>query len=147
MEAWLSPAVGFDFPNAKAANYGEGKNKISWITIQDVAAFAVAAVDNPAAINKTIELGGPDALSPLEVVALFENAGGKKFDLQLVPMETLQAQRNAATDDLSKSFASLMLTYAAGNEISMQQTLKAIPVKLCSVNDYAKRVMRVGQPV
>jgi uncharacterized protein YbjT (DUF2867 family) len=70
-EAWLSPAVGFDFPNAKATIYGEGKNKISWITIQDVAAFAVASIDNPAAKNKTIELGGPDALSPLEVVFNF----------------------------------------------------------------------------
>lgn len=146
-EAWLSPAVGFDFPNAKATIYGEGKNKISWITIQDVAAFAVASVDNPAAKNKTIELGGPEALSPLEVVALFEKAGGKKFELQHVPVEALQAQKNAATDDLSKSFASLMLVYATGNEINMQQTLKSFPVKLNSVVDYAKRVMLISQSV
>jgi uncharacterized protein YbjT (DUF2867 family) len=146
-EAWLSPAVGFDFPNAKATIYGEGKNKISWITIQDVAAFAVASVDNPTAKNKTIELGGPEALSPLEVVALFEKAGGKKFELQHVPVEALQAQKNAATDDLSKSFASLMLVYATGNEINMQQTLKSFPVKLNSVCDYAKRVMMVSQSV
>lgn len=146
-EAWLSPAVGFDFPNAKATIYGEGKNKISWITIQDVAAFAVASVDNPAAKNKTIELGGPEALSPLEVVALFEKAGGKKFELQHVPVEALQAQKNAATDDLSKSFASLMLVYATGNEINMQQTLKSFPVKLNSVVDYAKRVMLMNQAV
>lgn len=146
-EAWLSPAVGFDFPNAKATIYGEGKNKISWIAIQDVAAFAVGSVDNPATKNKIFELGGPEALSPLEVVTLFEKAGGKKFELQHVPVEALQAQKNTAPDDLGKSFASLMLVYAAGNEISMQQTLKAIPVTLSSVNDYAKRVMQVGQPV
>jgi uncharacterized protein YbjT (DUF2867 family) len=92
----------------------KGKTRISWITIQDVAAFAVASVDNVAAKNKTIELGGPEALSPLEVVALFEKAGGKKFELQHVPVEALQAQKNAATDDLSKTFASLMLMYATG---------------------------------
>jgi len=146
-EAWLSPAVGFDFMNVKATIYGEGKNKISWITIQDVAAFAVASVDNPAAKNKIIELGGPHALSPLEVVSIFEKAGGKKFELQHVPVEALQAQNNAAPDDLSKTFASLMLTYAAGNEINMQQTLKAFPVKLNSVNDYATRVMPASQSV
>jgi len=145
-EAWLSPAVGFDFPNAKATIYGEGKNKISWITIQDVAAFAVASVDNDAAKNKTIEIGGPEALSPLEVVGLFEKAGGKKFELQHVPVEALQSQKNAAPDDLSKTFASLMLVYAAGQEINMESTLKAIPVKLNSVNDYAKRVVLMGQP-
>ncbi len=142
-EAWLSPAVGFDFPNAKATIYGEGKNKISWITIQDVASFAVAAVDNPAAKNKTIELGGPDALSPLEVVALFEKAGGKKFEIQHVPVEALQGQKNAATEDLGKTFASLMLNYAAGSEINMLHTLKAFPVKLNSVRDYANRVCRL----
>lgn len=146
-EAWLSPAVGFDFPNAKATIYGDGKNKISWITIQDVAAFAVSAVDNPAAKNKIVELGGPDALSPLEVVALFEKAGGKKFELQHVPVQALQEQKNAAPDDLGKTFTSLMLIYAAGQEINMQQTLKAFPVKLNSVSDYAKWVMPVNEPV
>lgn len=147
VEAWLSPAVGFDFPNAKATIYGEGKNKISWITIQDVAAFAVASVDNPAAKNKTVELGGPDALSPLEVVALFEKAGGKKFELQHVPVEALQGQKNGSTDDLGKTFASLMLNYAAGSEVNMQHTLKAFPLKMNSVRDYANRMMAVSQSV
>jgi len=53
----------------------------------------------------------------------------------------------ARPDDLSKTFASLMLTYYAGQEINMQQTLKAFPVKLNSVNDYVQRVMKVSQPV
>jgi NADH dehydrogenase len=29
MEVWLSPALGFDFPNAKATIYGSGRNKLS----------------------------------------------------------------------------------------------------------------------
>ena len=140
MEAWLSPAVGFDFPNAKATIYGEDKNKISWISIPDVAAFAVAAVDQPEAKNKVIALGGPEALSPMEVVALFEKTGGKKFELQHVPVEALQGQKNSATEDMRKTFASLMLNYAAGSPIEMSKTLQAIPVKLTSVADYARRV-------
>ena len=146
MEAWLSPTIGFDFLNSKATIYGEGKNKISWISIQDVAAFAVASINNLAVKNKSIELGGPEALSPLEVVALFEKTGGKKFELQHVPVEALQGQKNAAPDDLSKTFASLMLVYAGGNEINMEQALKAIPLKLNSVRDYANRVLLVSQP-
>ncbi len=73
MEVWLSPILGFDYPNAKATIYGEGNNKISWIAIKDVAAFAVAALNNPDAKNSVIELGGPEALSPLEVVNIFEH--------------------------------------------------------------------------
>lgn len=145
MEAWLSPAVGFDYQQAKATIYGEGKNKISWIAIQDVATFAVASVDTAAAKNTTIEIGGPEALSPLEVVALFEKAGGKKFELQHVPVEALLGQKNSATDDLSKTFASLMLTYAAGQEIKMKEILKILPIRLNFVRDYASRVMLASQ--
>lgn len=145
MEAWLSPAVGFDYQQARATIYGEGKNKISWIAIQDVATFAVASVDTAAAKNKTIEIGGPEALSPLEVVALFEKAGGKKFELQHVPVEALLGQKNSATDDLSKTFTSLMLTYAAGQEIKMKEILKILPIRLNSVRDYASRVMLASQ--
>ena len=58
MEVWLSPALGFDFANAKAQIYGAGHNPISWISFADVAQFAVASLGNPAARNAIIELGG-----------------------------------------------------------------------------------------
>jgi uncharacterized protein YbjT (DUF2867 family) len=138
MEVWLSPALGFDYPNAKATIYGEGKNKVSWIAIKDVAAFAVAALDNPAAKNKIIELGGPQALSPLEAVNIFETAKGTKFALEFVAKEALEAQRKAAQDPLSKSFATLMLGIATGSEIDMKNAMDVFPMRLTSVHDYAK---------
>ena len=141
MEVWLSPHLGFDHPNAKATVYGSGNNKISWISLRDVAAFAVASLDNEAAKNAVIALGGPEALSPLEVIKIFEEESGKKFEIQNVPVEALQAQKDAAQDSLSSSFASLMLGYAAGNTISMEETLQKIPHKLISVRDYAKQAV------
>jgi uncharacterized protein YbjT (DUF2867 family) len=138
MEVWLSPALGFDYPNAKANIYGEGKNAISWIAIKDVAAFAVAALDNPAARSATIKLGGPEALSPLEVVGIFETAKGKKFELQFVPEEALKAQINAAQDPLGASFAALTFGVARGSVIDMKNTLNDFPVQLTAVVDYAK---------
>ena len=91
-EVWLSPAVGFDFANRKASLYGAGQNPISWISYLDVAQFAAASVGNQAAKNATLALGGPQAISPLEVVKLFEKAGGKPFEVTLVPVEALQGQ-------------------------------------------------------
>ena len=139
MDIWLSPAVGFDYPNAKATIYGEGKKQVSWIAIKDVASVAVASLDNPAAKNKIIELGGPDALSPLEVVNIFETNQGKKFELQFVPEDTLKAQKEGAQDSLSESFAALMLGVASGSKIDMEKTLSIFPMHLTSVSDYAKR--------
>lgn len=139
MEVWLSPILGFDYPNAKATIYGEGRNKISWIAIKDVASFAVDSLDNPAAKNRIIELGGPEALSPLEVVNVFEVAKGKKFELQFVPEEAIRAQRDAAQDPLSESFAALTLGVVIGSEINMKNTLDFFPIQLTSVSDYATR--------
>jgi uncharacterized protein YbjT (DUF2867 family) len=139
MEVWLSPVLGFDYPNAKANIFGEGNNKVSWIAIKDVAWFAVDAIDNPAAKNRFIELGGPEALSPLEVVNIFETAKGKKFELQFVPEENIKAQRDAAPDPLSKSFATLTLGVVNGSEINMKNTLADFPVQLTSVKEYAQR--------
>jgi uncharacterized protein YbjT (DUF2867 family) len=138
MEVWLSPALGFDYPNAKATIYGKGKNKISWIAIKDVASFAVAALDNPAAKNSVIELGGKEALSQLEVVNIFETTKEKKFELQFVPEEAITAQRDEAQDPLSESFAALTLGVVKGSEIDMKNALDDFPIHLTSVNDYAK---------
>ena len=92
MDVWLGPAVGFDYPNAKAVIYGKGDNPIRWISFLDVARFAVASLDNPGADNATLELGGPESITPSEVVRTFEKAGGKPFDVTRVPLEALQAQ-------------------------------------------------------
>ena len=140
MDIWLSPAIGFDFLNHKATIYGEGKNKISFIAIRDVAAFAVASIDNVQASNASIELGGPQALSPLEVVKIFEEYGNP-FEVVHVPEEALRSQKNASSEPLQQSFAALMLTYARGTDIDMNDQLKQFAIKPTSVADYSKKVM------
>jgi len=136
-EVWLSPALGFDATNGKAQIYGGGHNKISWISFQDVAQFAVSALDSPRAKNAVVELGGPESLSPLEVVRLAEQVMRKRFDVQHVPEETLRAQYGSSTDPLQQSFAALMLWYARGGAIDMRATLQAFPVqRLRSVREH-----------
>jgi uncharacterized protein YbjT (DUF2867 family) len=139
-EVWLNPAAGFDYANHKAAIYGNGENPISWISFLDVAQFAAACVDNPAARNVTLPLGGPAGISPLGVVKIFEKVGGKPFEVSHVPVEALQAQLAGTDDPFQKSFAGLMIGYAGATAIDMQATLKAFPLKLSSVEDYAKSV-------
>lgn len=140
MEIWLSPAIGFDYPNNKANIYGNGENPLSWISLVDVARFAVLAVDEPAARNAVLELGGPDKLSPNEVVRVFEEVIGKPFQVEYVPVEALQAQKAGTDDPLQQSFSALMLDYAKGDPIDMQDTLQAFPIELTSVREYASQV-------
>lgn len=140
MEVWLSPALGFDYENARVRIYGEGNNGLSWVSYKDVAQFAVASLDNSASHNAVIEVGGPQVLSPLEVVHIFEDVGGQRLAIEFVPEDTLRAQKADAADPLQQSFAALMLTYANGDPIEMETTLKAFPLQLASVRDYAEHV-------
>ena len=143
MEIWLGPALGFDIGAARAQIFGAGDGKLSWISLCEVAQFAAAALDNPAARDAVIELGGPDALSQRDVVALAERIGGRPFELQRIPEEALRAQYESATDPLQKSFAAMMLQVAHGDVVPMDATLRRFPIRLTSVADYVRRTVAV----
>lgn len=138
MEVWLSPAVGFDSANAKAQIYGSGEKPLSLISFLDVARFAVVCLDNPAARNATLEIGGPEALSQLQAVQIFEQVAGQPFEVAHVPVEALAEQQKTATDPMQQSFAGLMQWYARGDAVDMEETLQTFPVALTSVQEYAR---------
>jgi uncharacterized protein YbjT (DUF2867 family) len=141
MEVWLSPAVGFDYANARARIYGSGEKPLSLISFPEVAQFAVASLDNPAARNATLEIGGPEAVSQLQAVKIFEEASGRTFETEHVPEQALADQQKASTDLMEQSFAGLMQWYARGDAVDMDDTLKAFPIQLTSVRDYAQNVL------
>ena len=87
-----------------------GTSPVSWVSFPDVAESATV-LRNPAAERRTIEFGGPDALSPIEVVPV-SNRLVAPFKVEHIPDETLRAQFEGATDSLQKSFAALMLAYS-----------------------------------
>jgi uncharacterized protein YbjT (DUF2867 family) len=139
MEVWLSPMLGFDAAAGRARIYGEGHNPISWISLHDVVRYTVAAAcGHEAAWNASVELGGPAAVSPLDVVRTFERASGRTFEVEHVPEQGLRAQFESAADPTQKSFAALMLGYAAGDAIPMAETAKRFGIQPTSIEDFAR---------
>ena len=141
MEVWLTAAVGFDVANAKAQLCGDGTKPVSYISQKDVARFAIASLDNPAAKNATLELGGPEQISQLAAVKIFEELTGRQFKKQSIPEKALQSQRDEATDPMQESFAALMLCVAHGDPIDMEYVLQTFPIKLTTVREYAMSVV------
>ena len=139
MEVWLSPFLGFDVANARARIFGEGRGPNNWISFHDVARFVVAAVDNPRALNETFAFGGPEALTQLEVVALFEQLTGRAFTLEFVPEEALQAMRTTGEDPMPKTAAGLMLNCSRGDTLDMARVLEVLPVTCTTVREFAQR--------
>lgn len=144
MEMWLSPALGFDPASGRARIYGSGEAKVSYISLYDVGAFAVAVAANPSHPSAFLEMGGPEPLSQLNAVAIFERMLGRKCELENVPLAALEEQHHS-NDPLQKTFAALMMGYAKGDAIpGSLETARQYGVTLHSVSDYAATFRKVA---
>jgi uncharacterized protein YbjT (DUF2867 family) len=148
-EVWLSPSLGFDVAKASVQIYGSGHHRISGISAHDVARFAVAALDTPRALNAVIRLGGPEALSPLDVVQLAERITGRRFDVHHVPEYQLRAQYESASEPMTRTSAALLLYYAAGDVVDMAGPLRLFHVPpLRSVYEHLQsNVLQISQGI
>jgi NADH dehydrogenase len=63
---------------------GEGSSRHSYISMLDVAAFALASIDNPAALNQRLLLGGPEPLSLRDAVAVYEQVLGRPIPVRSI---------------------------------------------------------------
>jgi len=141
METWLGPLVGFDYAKGSVRIYGAGDNPISYISVRNVAEFAAGSLETAVAMNATVPLGGPEAISPNAALRIFEKIAGHPFTVERVPVETITQQQKEATDPMQKSFATLMLAMAAGDSVPMEKTARDFGVRLRSVHQYAEEVV------
>lgn len=85
MEVWPAMVVGIPVAMGNPVTLmGEGRSRQSFISAGDVANYAVAAVDNPAAANQYLAIGGPEALSYRGVVAIYERVLGRSIPVNHV---------------------------------------------------------------
>ena len=83
MDVLVRVAVGLPLLNGSPVTLiGESKRKHSFIAAQDVAAFAVAAIDNPAAQNQSIPIGGPEPVSWLDIVETARRVSNQEISIQ-----------------------------------------------------------------
>ena len=138
VEVWLGPRLGFNVAEAKARIYGDGTATISYVSAVDVAAFVVAAATGSVGTREVVQIGGPEPISQLGVVALFERVLGRSFSVEHLPMAALEAQHQSA-DPLQKTFSALMMACALGDAMpEAGQTASRYGVSLTSVEDYAR---------
>ena len=87
MEVWVAVVVGMPVSQGRPVTLvGEGRRRHSFISDRDVAAFAVAAVENPAARNEYLAIGGPDPLSWRDVVETYERVLERSIPVEFVAM-------------------------------------------------------------
>jgi uncharacterized protein YbjT (DUF2867 family) len=137
MDIWFSPLCGFDVAAAKATIFGTGDRPVTWIAAQDVAEIAARAALGEGPARGTFELGGPQALSQLEVVERFEATTGRRFTLDALPQHQLESRLAGASHPVDRSLFALMLEAARGAITPVGTTLEAFPVELTTVSEFA----------
>lgn len=143
MQIHLGPAVGWDLAAAKAQIFGSGAVQQTYIDLRDVARFAVAALEHEALRGADMVLGGPEAMTPLDALRVFEQVTGRKFTVSRMPaaMMTLLA---SGLRPFNPSFSSLLVIAhegaTRGDRIDMAPLLARMPepVQLRSVRDYVE---------
>jgi NADH dehydrogenase len=143
MEVWLTPHVGFDPKGGHVRIFGTGDAPVSVVSAADVADFISACVDNPAARNQVLELGGPEPIAPNAIVSRFEQALGRTVERQFIPEAALEQQFAAAPDSLQRTLAALALGVARGDAIDNSRALNAAPIALTPLSVYVDRVVRI----
>jgi uncharacterized protein YbjT (DUF2867 family) len=71
---------------------GSGERKLQPIWVDDVAAYFAAAVDEPAAANRTFELGGPDVVTWNEFWDRLKRSRGLRRPTLHIPTSIMRAQ-------------------------------------------------------
>jgi NADH dehydrogenase len=85
MEVWFGILIGMPLAAGQPVTLvGSGSRKHSFVSMADVASFAVAAIDNPDAFNQHIAIGGLEPISYLDAVAAFERTTGSEIAVQFV---------------------------------------------------------------
>ena len=141
-ESWLGPMLFADPQTAIAKVYGKGTDKFRYVTVGDVAEFAVQSLTNPSAHNAVIPVGGPESISQRDAVTVFEECFAKKFNVVEIPEATLEAQWSAAENPFDKTFAGLMLGMARGFDSATEPSFAEFPMQMTSARDFIRNLAR-----
>jgi uncharacterized protein YbjT (DUF2867 family) len=142
VDVWLSEPLGWDHVAGRGMVFGSGTEPLSWIAIGDVAEYVVRCLDDPRCIDRDLPLGGPELLSPNEVVSLFESLSGRPYRIRRVPRVVLSvmAPLMARIDEKIGSGMSMGLQTTRGDVID-SPLQRALGAPTTTVRDYASRVL------
>jgi uncharacterized protein YbjT (DUF2867 family) len=136
MEVWVALVVGIPAASGKPVTFvGTGNRKHSFISAVDVANFIIASINNPAAMNQKLVIGGPEPLSFRDTVAVFERVLGHDIPVQSIPI----GQPVPCFLDAMAQFLGGFDSY--DSPIDMSGLSRTFGIRLTSLEEFAKGFM------
>jgi uncharacterized protein YbjT (DUF2867 family) len=140
METLFSASAGWEIEDGRVRIVGPGTTPFNPVSMYDVAEFAVQSVVRDDLQRRVIPAGGPDVVTALEAVAVFEEVAGRKLEVK-----HSSAARAAITSRLLGPFnpaRSSLLSLAVGgghdDVIDMALVLSEIPITLTTFRQFAE---------
>jgi uncharacterized protein YbjT (DUF2867 family) len=134
MEIWIGLVAGMPLMNhAPITLIGEGNHPHNFISEADVAAFFVAAIDNPRASSQSLIIGGPASYTWTEVVGSVNRALGGALQVRYLPMGSDVPFLPPA----GVGMLSLMETYETF--VDMSELAPAFGLELTTLDTYVQR--------
>jgi len=143
MEVWLGPQLGWNHETGRAVVFGSGRHAMPFISITDVAEHAVRALDDPRLADVDLPLGGPQMLTPREVVRIFAQESGRRYSTRHVPrlFPSLLAPVVELFHEGIASGMSMGAQAALGDPID-SPLQRELNLPLTTVREYAARILR-----
>ena len=125
----------------KVTLLGPGENPLNFVAADDVARFAVIALSDPKAVGQTIEIGGFDNCTRMEVVRLYEEVSGRQAKVRKMPLAMLRIMiplLKPFHPGLSQIFALSVLSETTDFTFDPTETLKQYPMELTRLEPWVQ---------
>jgi nucleoside-diphosphate-sugar epimerase len=141
-EQWLGAPAGFEPWRGQARILGDGRARLNWVRMVDIARFAAIAATEAPQSRRFVTIGGPESMSQLDVVELFEALGGPKVERTFVAETALEKQiANAQNNAVEEARAAVSLATAKGLLAGRPVLHRPVPWQLSTVRQYATDIL------
>ena len=118
--------------------------KVSWIGLDDAAAFAITALQRPELSGSIFDIGGPEALNGQEIAERFTEVLNRPFTYQQIPIDSFEQGLNQAFGEpIGTEIAKIyrwQTAYPEEGAIDASTALAKLPVKLTTFEQWIQGV-------
>src|SRR6266704_2310492 len=128
----------------KTTIFGRGNNPINFVAVEDVARFVCTVLDDLRALNRVIEVGGPENLTLNQVAETFERVSGRQAKKRHIPLPMMRAMSilmQPINPALSRQIRLGVFMDTANLCYDITEMSRTFGVQLTTMEDIARRVV------
>lgn len=134
--------------SGKVTLFGKGENPRNFVAADDVAYFAQKSLEDPALNGVTIDIGGPEDLTNMDVVHLYEQVLGREAKVSHVPVGMLKVMYRLLRPihpGLSQIMQTSIYSDTVDSTFDPAPLLAEYPIKLTRLEEWVASRVRSAQ--